>query len=117
MRLQLERVLQSELIGFFVALRARSLNRRSLGFIQQPELNSCDVCVDRHLATQRINFADHLTLGLAANCRVATHLSDCIDIAGEEQGRSAHPGGSQGGFDASMPGATNDYIKRYLIVN
>ena len=51
--------------GLFLSpLRTRAaLDGRTFGFVQQSELNSGDVRVDRHLAAERINFSDHLTLG------------------------------------------------------
>ena len=108
---------QAKLVGFLVALRTWRLNRKSFGFVEQPELDSRDVRIDRHLSTQGIDLTHHLALGLAADRRIAAHLGNRIDVAGQEQGRGAHTRRGQGRFHSGMPSATDDHIKRYLVVN
>jgi len=109
-------VLEAELVGFLVALRAGRLDGWSFGGIQKTKLNSGDIGVDGHLAAKRIDLAHDLALGLAADGRIAAHLGDRIEIAGQEQGRDAHSRCCQRRFRAGMPGSANDHIEWYRIV-
>ena len=77
-------MLEPELIGLLVALGARGLDRRSLRFIEEPELDGGQVGIDGHLAAEGIDLANHLTLGLTPDGGVAAHLGDGIDIARQE---------------------------------
>jgi hypothetical protein len=44
-------------------------------------------------------------------------LCDRIDVARQEQGSGAHSAGSERSFNAGMPGATDDYVKMFVLVN
>jgi hypothetical protein len=89
--LQLQRVLEPKLIGLLIALRSRRLDGGPLRLVQQSKLDAGDIGVDRHFAAQGVDLPHHLSLGLSANRGVAAHLRDGVDVAGQEQGRSAHP--------------------------
>ena len=67
--------------------------------------------VDRHLAAQCVDLAHDLALRLTADSRVAAHLGNRIDVAGQKQGGGAHPRGGQCGLDAGMAGAADDDIE------
>jgi hypothetical protein len=116
-RLQLQSVLQAELIGFLVALGSRRLHGRTLGLVEQSKLNAGEIGIDSHLAAQSVNFPNHLPLGLAADRRIAAHLGNRIDVAGEEQGGGSHPRRSQGGLHSGVAGPTDDNIERFLVIN
>ncbi len=75
---------QAKLIGLLVTLGARRLDRWSLGFIEEAELYSRYVCIDRHLSTQGIDFPNDLTFGLAADGRITAHLGNGIYVSGQE---------------------------------
>jgi hypothetical protein len=60
------------------------LNCRTLGIVKQPELDTCEISIYRHLATKGINLPNNLSFGLAPDGRIATHLGNRIDIASEE---------------------------------
>ena len=103
---------KAELIGFLVTLRPRGLHGRSFRFVQEPELDRSEVCVDRHLPAERIDFPNDLALGLATNRGIAAHLGDRVDIPSQEQGGGTHSGGNHRGLDTCMTGAANDHVKR-----
>src|ERR1035438_5865352 len=89
--LEFERMLDPKLIGLLVALGPGRLNSGPLGFVQEPELDPGDICVDCHFATEGVDLADDLAFGLAADSWVAAHLCNSVEIAGHEQGRGSHP--------------------------
>ena len=116
-RLEFQRMFEPELIGFFVALRARRLDGRTLGFIEQPELDSSDVRVDGHFTAEGVNLPDHLPLGLATDRRVAAHLGNRVDVASEEQGGGAHACGGQASLHPGVARPTDNHIERRLVID
>ena len=114
--LELQGVLEAELVSLFIALGAGRLDSGAFGFVEQAELNGGDVGVEAHFATESVDFADHLALGLAADGGVAAHLGNGVDIAGEEQGGGSHAGGGKRGFAAGVAGAADDDVEGGLVV-
>ena len=82
-RLPFQDRLCPELVGFLVALRTRGSNTRTLSDVEHPELNCGGVRVQRHDPAERIDLADHLSLRLSADRRVAGHLPNGVKILGE----------------------------------
>jgi hypothetical protein len=74
-------------------------------------LDGGDIRVHSHLATKCIDFPDDLTFGLATDGRIAAHLGNRIDVAGEKQGGGAHSRGGQRCLNASVSGAAYDHIE------
>jgi hypothetical protein len=74
-------------------------------------LNGRDIGVDGHLSTQRVDFPDHLTLGLAADRRIAAHLRNGINVTRQQQGRGSHTRSGQTRLDARVTCAANNNIE------
>ncbi len=80
--LPLHTVFDGLLIGPFVRLRPGTVHRRSLAPIEHAELDPGGVDHLTHRAAQRIDLAYDLTLGHAADGRIAAHLSHRVQIRG-----------------------------------
>src|SRR5207249_5870193 len=83
-RLSFANPFQPKLVCFFVALRARRPNRRSLLGIEHTKLQTGHICGLAHLAAERIDFTYQMPLGQTANSWVARHLTDRIYIDGKQ---------------------------------
>ena len=68
--------LGQELVGLLVALGAGAVHRRALAPVEQAELDRGRVGEHPHRAAERVDLADDLPLGHAADRRVAAHLAD-----------------------------------------
>ena len=73
-----------------VGLRPGGAHRRTLGAVEDAELDAGLVRGDRHGAAQRIDFLDQVALADAADRRVAAHLPQRLDVVGQQQGLAAH---------------------------
>jgi hypothetical protein len=62
-------------------------------------------------STQRVDFADDLPFGHAADGRVAAHLRDGIAVGREQRRAGPHPRCRQGRFAAGMAGADHQHIE------
>jgi len=65
-------------VELLVALHAGGLYRRALGGVKQAEMRRGFICDFTHLAAQRVDFLDQLSLGQAPDCRVARHQRNRI---------------------------------------
>src|SRR5579884_957048 len=92
----------------FVRLRSQSAHRRSLRFVQEARVHRTPVDDARHLAAERVDFADQLPFGAAADRRVARERTDTFGIAGYEHRRHAEARRSEGRFNARMTAADNN---------
>ncbi len=99
-RLPLANPFQPELVSLLVALGAGRPDRRTLLGVQHPELEAGHVGGLAHLAAQGIDLAGEVSLGQTADGGVAGHLSDGVQVDGEQEGLAAHPRGARA---ASMP--------------
>ena len=113
--LQLQRMLHPILVGLLVGLHPRCLNRQALGLIEQPKLDSGHVGIDGHLASQCINLAHDVALGLATDRGVTTHRGNGVDVAREEEGGCTHSRRRQGRFTSRVTGSADDHIIRYRV--
>src|SRR5262249_55518759 len=80
----------SRAIELSIGLRARASDGRSLAAIEQPELDASAIRSAPHNAVKRIDLADKMALGQAANSRVARHLADGGGVMCQPQRPSAH---------------------------
>lgn len=101
---------EAELVGFFVALRAWSPDGWTFFGVEHPELEAGHVCGFAHFATERVDFASQVAFGETADGGVAGHLTDGVEIDGKEESSASHAGSSEGGLDAGVAGAENDYV-------
>src|SRR5260370_11404714 len=104
-------MLHRELVELLVCLGARRVHRRALRLVEHAELDSAGVDALAHLAAEGIDLADNLSLGDAADGRVAAHLRDGVGAHRQERGAQPHPGGGQRRLDAGMPGADDDHVE------
>ena len=103
-------VFQFELIRLLVRLGAGGAHGRAFASVEAAELNSGQVDVDGHLATQGVDLLDHMSLTDATDSRVARHLADTVQVDGEEQSLGTHAGGCQGSFGAGVAAADDDDV-------
>jgi len=94
-------------IELLVALGARAPDSRAARCIEEAELDADGIGDFAHDAAESVDFADQVTLGNAADGRVAAHLSDQVEVHGDERGLEAHARGSHCGFAAGV--ACADY--------
>ena len=94
-----------------IALRTRRPDRGSARGIQQPKLDPDCVGYFAHDPAQGIDFPDPVSLGNAANCGVARHLRNEIDVEGIKSGLQTHAGRSHGGFSSSMTRPNDHDVK------
>ena len=71
-----------------IGLTARTPHRRTLRTVEHAELDRAAIGDDTHHASQRVNLANNLSLGNAADSRIARHLGNLIHIHRDQT--SAH---------------------------
>ncbi len=64
-----------------------------------------------HFAAERVDLADDLPLGNAADGRVAAHLRNGVGIHGQERSAQPEPSRRQGRLDPGMAGADDDHVE------
>jgi hypothetical protein len=109
--LSLQGSLHSLPIAGLVGLRPRCPNRRALAGVQPAKLNPRFVDRTSHFATERIDFPYEMTLADPSDRWIARHLPDVVEVQSENQSPPAHPGRSQGRFDAGVTGTHDDDIE------
>ena len=101
-------------VRLLVGLRTRRLDRRPAAAIEQPELDPGLVDRPRHLSTERVDFADQVPLGEAADGRVAGHAGDRSTVEGHERGRAAEARRGQGGLASGVARTYDDDVEATL---
>ena len=71
-----------KLVRLFVALNSGGAYRWALPLIQHSKLNSSCISVKPHCASHRVDFANNMSFGQAANGRVTRHLPYSIQVLG-----------------------------------
>jgi hypothetical protein len=111
---QVGRVLEHAAHGLAVAqlvgLGPGRAHRRALRGVQPTELDAGGVDHPRHRAAERVDLLDQVALGHAADRRVARHLRDQLERAGEHQGARAQPRRRQPRLAAGVAGADDDHV-------
>ena len=64
-----------------------------------------------HHPVQRIDLANEMALGQAADRRIARHLADGFELMGQQQGPRAQPRRGRGRLAAGMTAANDDDVK------
>ena len=100
-----------ELVHFLIRLRARRVHGRSLGAVEHAELDGAGVDHLGHFAAQRVDLADDLSLGDAADGGIATHLRHGIGVHGQQRGAQTEPGRRQSRLGAGVAGADDDHVE------
>lgn len=112
-RLRLQHFAHFQPISLLVALSAGRPDRGTAGSIQQTELNSDSVGDLAHNSTERVDFADEMSFGYAADRWIARHLRDQINVEGVECSSQPHTGAGDGGLAPSMSGSDGDNIELF----
>ena len=94
-----------------VGLGAGGAYRRPLGAVENAELDAALVRGQRHRAAKRVHLFDQMALADAADRRVAGHLTQGLDVVGEQQGLAAHPGRGQRSLGAGMAATDDDDVE------
>ncbi len=97
-------------VELLVALGARAPDGGAARGVEQAELDADGVGDFAHDAAERVDLADEMALGHAADGRIAAHLRDEVEVHGDERGLEAHARGSHGGLAAGVAGADHDDI-------
>jgi hypothetical protein len=82
--------------------------------IQQPKLNAGAINDTAHDAAQRVNLAHNVAFPDTANCGIAGHLADQIEVQGDERCVRAEPRGSRSGLAAGMASADYNHVKDFI---
>jgi hypothetical protein len=99
------------LVELPVGLGAGGPYRRTLGGIQDAELDARLVGCRRHRTTQRIDLLDQMALADAADRGIAGHRAEGFDVVCEQQRARTGTRRSEGSFGAGMAAANHDHIK------
>ena len=94
-----------------VGLGARALHGRTLGAVEQPELDAGGVGDAAHQAVEGIDLAHQVALAEPADGRIAGHLADRGERVGDERRAGAHAGSRGRGFAAGMAAAHHDHVE------
>jgi hypothetical protein len=95
-------------IDAHVALAPRRAHCWSLAHVEAPILDRRSIGDSSHESAERVDLSDELTLSKPADCRIATHVADCVDVLSHEQRARSQTGEGVGGFGSGMS-AADDY--------
>ena len=98
------------LVGFFVGLCAGAVHGGTFAAVEHAELDAGGIDGAAHRAAQGVDFADDLSLGDAADGRVAAHLADGIEVGRQECGLGPHARRRQCRFRARMSAADHQNV-------
>ncbi len=113
----LNRLFHPKAIVLAVDLGPRRPDGRPFSGIELPELDACFVRRPGHLSAQGVDFLDQMAFGQSADGRIAGHVTDLIDILGDEKGWMAHPGRSQGGLNPGMTSSHHNDIISFAMID
>ena len=99
------------LVTLFVGLRSWTVHRRTLSQIQHAKLNSGCINGLPHDATQSVDLTDEVPFRDSTYGRIATHLTDRIQVGCQQGNVGTHSRSSHRCFGSCMPGANNDDVK------
>src|SRR5271170_1271496 len=97
-------------ILLLVALSAGRPDGGTARSVKQAELDADGVGDLAHDSAERVDFADEMALGDAADGGVAGHLRDEVEVEREERRAQAHARRSDGGFAAGVSRADYYYF-------
>ena len=98
-----------------ITLRPRRPYRRSLAAVQHSELNAGEIGRPAHDPAKGIDLAGDRALRDAADGRIARHLTDRLERAGDEGDSRAESRGGDSGLGARVSGADHEYIERVFV--
>ncbi len=98
-------------IEIAVALRARSLDGRTLRPVENLELNTGAIGRLPHQAPERVNLFDEVSFGEAADRGIARHPPDRLPQHGHHTDAHPAPRTNASGLGAGVPAADDDDIE------
>ena len=109
-RFRLQHLAHAEAVQLLVHLRARRPHGRTAAGIEQAELDADRIGDFAHDAAERVDFPDQVTLGDAADGRIAAHLGDQVQVHGDHGRAQANAGAGARGFTAGVAGADDNDV-------
>ena len=67
--------------------------------VEHPKLNAGHVDGTSHCPAESVDFPNKMPLADSADGRIATHLGDGLEVAGNQSGTHPQPRRRKGGFD------------------
>jgi hypothetical protein len=110
-RLLLEQCSDRSSVKTTVTLRARRPDSRAFAAIEHAELDHREVSRLAHNTAKSIDLPNHSAFRYSTDSRIARHLPDCFECAGDETNACAKPSGSDCCLGASVSSADDDYIE------
>ena len=107
----LQRALHPGAVAPLVRLRARRPDRRTAAPVEQLELDAGRVDRAAHQAAERVDLADQVPLGRAADCRIARHVGDGAVRQRANPDAAAQTRGGPRRFHACVPRADDDHVE------
>ena len=98
------------LISLLVRLSPRAVHRGAFAPVEHSELDTGGVNRFPHQAAQSIDLAHDLAFGHATNGRIARHLSDGIEIGGQQSGLGSDASRRGSGFRSGVSCANHDHV-------
>ena len=90
---------------------------RSFGGVEGAELDPAKIDGACHDPAEGIYFLDQVSLADPADRRITGHVSQRIDIVGQQQGIQPHPGCRCCCFGSCMTAANDDHIKLFMVLH
>ena len=94
-----------------VDLAARTLHRRTLGAVEQAELDAGDIAQPAHQAIHGVDLAHQMTLAQTADGGVTGHLADGLELLGQQQGGRPGARGRGRGLTAGVASPDDDDVE------
>src|SRR5262249_23470645 len=94
-----------------VRLRPGRPNRGTLRGIEDPKLDTRLVRGDRHGAAERIYLFDEVSFSNTPDRRIAGHLTEGLEIVGQQQGLATGPGRGERRLGAGVTAADHDDVE------
>ncbi len=93
-----------------IGLHARGAHRRTLAGVEYAELDTGTVGGLRHHPAEGIDFPYQVALADAADCRIAAHLSERVEVMGQQQGTCAQARRRQRGLGPGMATPDDNHV-------
>ncbi len=114
-RLMLQDLLHPEPVQLLVRLGAGGAHRRTFPGVEDAELDAGCVDVLSHLAAEGVDLLHQVTLGQAADGRVAGHQGNGVQVDGEKERRAPHARRGERRLAAGMPGPHHDHVVFFIV--
>ena len=110
-RLGEESLLHPLLIGAFIRLRTQGMDSGTFARVEHAGLDECIVNGMPHFAAEGVDLANEMPLAGAADCGIAGHERDGVQIERQKQCIKPHAGTGKRGFTARVTCTDDGNIK------